>query len=131
VPAKLPWIAALEQLEAIRRSGLLEEGKTDEFFDRVSDCVRSYLGARYGFDGLETTSDEMRALLKRVRPPVPVLPQIGEFLGDCDLVKFARVQPMEEDCLEALRRGEMIVRRTTPPAMRPEAALDREKEAAA
>jgi hypothetical protein len=118
-PPVLPWIAALEELEAIRRSTLLAEGRTDEFFDRVSDCVRRYLGARYGFDGLESTSDEMRALLRRVRPPVPVLPQIGEFLADCDLVKFARVQPVEQDCLDALRRGETIVRRTVPPAMKP------------
>jgi hypothetical protein len=60
----------------------------------------------------------MRALLKRVRPPVPVLPQIGAFLADCDLVKFARVQPTQQDCIDALQRGEEIVRRTIPPAMR-------------
>ncbi|XXY53025.1 hypothetical protein WME91_18020 [Sorangium sp. So ce269] len=118
-PPKLPWVAALEELEALRRSGLLSEGRTDEYFDRVSDCVRKYLGARYGFDGLETTSDEMRALLARVRPPVPVLPQIARFLADCDLVKFARLQPTETDCLEAIERGEVIVHRTTPPAVRP------------
>ncbi|WP_437587160.1 hypothetical protein [Sorangium sp. So ce1000] len=118
-PPKLPWIAALEELEALRRSDLLSEGRTGEYFDRVSDCVRKYLGARYGFDGLETTSDEMRALLARVRPPVPVLPQITRFLADCDLVKFARLQPTEADCLTALDDGESIVHRTTPPASRP------------
>ncbi|WP_437645137.1 hypothetical protein [Sorangium sp. So ce362] len=118
-PPKLPWVAALEELEALRRSSLLSEGRTDEYFDRVSDSVRKYLGARYDFDGLETTSDEMRALLARVRPPVPVLPQITRFLADCDLVKFARLQPSEADCLEAIERGEVIVHRTTPPAARP------------
>jgi len=126
-PPKLPWIAAMEELEALRRSSLLAEGRTDEFFDRVSDCVRQYLGARYGFDGLESTSDEMRALLRRVLPPVPVLPQIGDFLNDCDLVKFARVQPTETDCLEALRRGEEIVGRTVP---QPAASPAREREEA-
>ncbi|WP_437776625.1 hypothetical protein [Sorangium sp. So ce1097] len=118
-PPKLPWVAALEELEELRRSDLLSLGRTDEYFDRVSDCVRKYLGARYGFDGLETTSDEMRALLARVRPPVPVLPQIAKFLADCDLVKFARLQPTEADCLDAIERGEVIVHRTTPPAVRP------------
>lgn len=129
VPPKLPWLAALEELEELRRSDLLSRGRTDEYFDRVSDCVRKYLGARYGFDGLETTSDEMRALLKRVRPPVPVLPQITEFLAECDLVKFARMQPSEDDCLDSLRRGETIVHRTTPPAVRPtKDAQPREQE---
>ncbi|AKT43533.1 hypothetical protein [Chondromyces crocatus] len=120
-PPKLPWIAAMEELSALRRSSLLAEGHTDEFFDRVSDCVRRYLGARYGFDGLETTSDEMRSLLRRVRPPVLVLPEIGEFLSDCDLVKFARVQPTEQDCRDALERGEQIIRRTIPQQAAPSA----------
>jgi hypothetical protein len=114
LPPRLPWVVALEELEAIRRSTLLKEQRTGEYFDRVSDGVRNYLGARYGFDGLETTTDEMRALLKRIRPPVPELKRIGEFLAECDLVKFARVLPGESDCLEALRRGEEIVRRTIP-----------------
>jgi hypothetical protein len=116
VPLKLPWIAALEELEAIRASTLLAEGRTDEYFDRVSDCVRKYLGARYGFDGLESTTDEMRAFLKRVRPAVKELDRIGRFLADCDLVKFARVVPTEGECLDVLDRGEAIVRLTTPPA---------------
>jgi hypothetical protein len=116
VPPKLPWVAALEELDAIRRSELLPERRFGEHFDRVSDCVRRYLGARYGFDGLETTTDEMRSLLRRVRPPVPELATIGAFLADCDLVKFARVEPAEQDCLDALARGETIVRRTMPAA---------------
>lgn len=114
-PPKLPWDAALEELEAIRSSTLLEEKRSAEYFDRVSDCVRKYLGARYGFDGLESTSDEIRIVLKRVYPPVPVLKDIDQFLSDCDLVKFARVVPMENECLEALTRGETIVKTTIPP----------------
>lgn len=116
-PPKLPWIVAMEELEAIRRSGLLAENKTDAYFDRVSDCVRKYLGARYGFDGLETTTDEMRGFLKRVRPQISKLTEITTFLEDCDLVKFARVVPSEADCLEALERGETIVRMTVPPVV--------------
>jgi hypothetical protein len=118
-PPRPPWEVALEELDELRRSSLLTEGRNDEHFDRVSDCVRKYLGARYGFDGLETTTDEMRGLLKRVRPPVPELKKIGAFLSDCDLVKFARVLPEESDCIDALRRGEQIVRMTIPAARRP------------
>ena len=36
----------------------------------MSDAVRKYLGGRYGFDGLETTTGEMTSILKRVEPPV-------------------------------------------------------------
>ncbi len=116
-----PWVTALEDLGRIRRSSLLDEGKRGEHFDQVSEALRRYLGARYGFDtlpegynGLETTTGEMLELLDRVRPPIPDLARIKEFLGDCDLVKFARFTPTTELCLEALARGETIVRRTIP-----------------
>jgi hypothetical protein len=113
-PPKLPWLAALEELEAIRKSDLLAEGHSGVYFDRVSDCVRKYLGSRYGFDGLESTTDEMQRTLARVRPPVQGLDTISRFLEECDLVKFARVVPGENDCLAALDRGITIVRNTTP-----------------
>jgi hypothetical protein len=120
VPPVLPWVAALEELEAIRTSNLIAEGRTDEYFDRVSDCVRKYLGARYGFDGLESTTDEMERTLARVRPAVRGLDTINRFLEEADLVKFARVVPTENDCLAALERGITIVRNTTPLVRTPE-----------
>ncbi len=116
-----PWVTALEGLERVRRSDLLEQGKRGEHFDRVSDIIRRYLGARYGFDtlpegynGLETTTGEMLELLQRVRPPIAEMTRIKEFLDDCDLVKFARFTPDNTQCLETLARGEAIVRRTIP-----------------
>lgn len=114
-PPKLPWIVALEELEAIRRSSLLAEGKTDEHYDKVSDSVRKYLGARYGFDGLEATTDEMHSYLIRVRPPIARMSEIMRFLEECDLVKFANVVPDDKDCIEALEKGEAIVHMTIPP----------------
>ena len=113
-PPRLPWLTALDELDEIRRSKLIAEDRTPEYFDRVSNAVRKYLGARYGFDGLESTTDEMRAVLKRIRPAVPGLKRISVFLEECDLVKFARATPDGEACLEALARGEEIVRATIP-----------------
>ncbi len=128
-PRVPPWVTALTELERIRRSSLLEEGKRGEHFDRVSDALRIYLGARYGFEtvgqgynGLETTTGEMLDLLQRVRPPIAELPRIKDFLDDCDLVKFARFTPTEELCQESLARGEAIVRRTIPVMQLPSAA---------
>jgi hypothetical protein len=116
-----PWVLALKELEEIRQSDLLADGQTGEYFDRVSDAVRRYLGGRYGFEateqgynGLETTTAEMLELLRRVRPAVTELPRISEFLDECDLVKFAKLEPTREMCLTALTRGEVIVQRTIP-----------------
>jgi hypothetical protein len=119
---RLPWLVALEELAALRAGTLLAEGRKAELYDHASDCVRGYLGARYGVGGLETTSDEMMSLLRRVRPPVAELASIAAFLADCDMVKFARLEPTEADCRAALDRGEAIVRATTPPQHQPGAA---------
>ena len=58
-PPRPPWEVAFEELDAVRHAGLVDEGRYAEHFDRVCDAVRKYLGGRYGFDGLETTTDEM------------------------------------------------------------------------
>jgi hypothetical protein len=113
-PRVLPWVAALRELDLIRSSDLLAENRTDQHFDRVDDCLRFYLGERYGFDGLESTTEELRALLGRVRPAPPELEKIVAYLGDGDLIKYADLTPSPEDCLDALGRAERIVRVTTP-----------------
>lgn len=120
-PKPPPWVSALEELERIHKSSLLDDGKAGEYYDRVSDCVRRYLGGRYGFEtleqgynGLETTTYEMLELLRRVEPPILELARIQAFLEDCDLVKFARVVPTQQTCLDALKAGVAIVRRTIP-----------------
>jgi hypothetical protein len=57
----------------------------------------------------------MTSILRRVEPPVVELSTILSFLDECDLVKFARFTPSEEDCTRVLDRGEYIVRATIPP----------------
>ena len=121
---RLPWEEALLELEALRVSPLYDSRSgagaiRAELFDRISDSVRKYLGARYGFDGLgfdglETTTNEMMTLLGRVRPGIPRVDLIQTFLGECDLVKFARVEPAIDDCDQALARAVSIVQATTP-----------------
>jgi hypothetical protein len=114
-PPRPPWEVALEELFAVRYAGLAKEERFAEHYDRVSDAVRKYLGGRYGFDGLETTTREMTSILKRVQPAVYELPVILGFLDECDLVKFARFTPSDEDCTRVLDQAEHIVRITVPP----------------
>jgi hypothetical protein len=115
-PKVLPWIAAMKELAEIRGSSLLADDKHDEYFDRVSECTRRYLGDRYGFDGLESTSTEVRLMLKRVYPPLSNLDGIDRFLDNTDFIKYAEVSPSLGDCDDSIDRAEDIVRVTTPPA---------------
>jgi hypothetical protein len=85
-----------------------------DFFDRVNDAVREYLGARFGFDGLESTTDETLAALRRLPQFGVPLPEVAGFLQQCDLVKFATWTPTLEECERALLEAERMVRATMP-----------------
>jgi hypothetical protein len=113
-PPRPPWEIALEKLDEVRHAGLLETGRFSDYFDRVNDAVRSYLGARYDFDGLESTTDEIMAHMARVPHFGLALPEIKLFLQECDLVKFANLIPTLDDCQKSLSAGERIVRVTMP-----------------
>jgi hypothetical protein len=121
-PPRPPWEVALEELFDVRHAGLIAEGRLAEHFDRVSDTLRKYLGARYGFDGLESTTREALGVLRSVQPFVTPLDAIEQFLRQADLVKFAKTVPSADDGELALVRAEHIVRETLPTALPPGAA---------
>jgi len=118
-PPRPPWEVAFERLDEARHAGLLETHRFGEFFDRVNDAVRQYLGSRFGFDGLESTTDETLASLKKVPHFEIPMPEITGFLHDCDLVKFADVTPTLEECERVLGAAERMVRATMPPVAAP------------
>ncbi len=117
-PPRPPWELALERLDEVRHAGLLETARFGDYFDRVNDALRAYLGARYGFDGIESTTDEILGLMKDAPLAGVPLPVIAEFLKTCDLVKFANMTPSEDECKDALGAGERIVRDTIPAPQR-------------
>jgi hypothetical protein len=132
VPAPPPrpaWDLALERLDEARHAGLLETKRFAEFFDRVNDAVREYLGARFGFDGLESTTDETMVALRRIPHFGLPLPEVAAFLQDCDLVKFADVTPTLEECEQTLLEAEKLVRATMPSPRAPTAPSTQEARA--
>jgi hypothetical protein len=120
-PPRPPWEVALERLDEVRHAGLLDTQRYAEFFDRVNDAVRQYLGARFGFDGLESTTDETLAALRKVPHFGLPLAEVAAFLQECDLVKFADMTPTFTECERALAQAERLVRSTMPPVPAPAA----------
>jgi len=79
-----------------------------------------HLGNTYGFDGLESTTDEILARVRRLPSPTFPLADVELLLGECDLVKFANFTPSEEDTAKIATLAESIVRATSHPlALRP------------
>jgi hypothetical protein len=114
-PPRPAWELALEALARVRSKRLIEQGLTGELFDEVSLAVRDYLGRRFGFDGLESTTRELLEHLGRLGPAAPspdLVLDIEVLLRRADLVKFANLTPEAAECELALERGERIVRGT-------------------
>jgi hypothetical protein len=105
---------ALEKLQAIIEEQLVRQGRVKEYFDRISDTVREYLGNLYGFFALDCTSEELIVQLRERPTPGLDLDMLRRLLEDADLVKFARVQPGDEMCSRAINSALAIVEATRP-----------------
>lgn len=121
-PPRPAWEVALEKIEALRKRlpTALADGKQVEVVDGVSDALREYLGGRFEFNGLESTTDEVIARVRHQRLGPIALEEIVALLGDADLVKFAKAVPDEETCKRMIEGSVRIVRGTmavTTPAI--------------
>jgi len=115
-PPRPAWELALEKLEQLRRrkDALLAAERGEELVDGVSEVLREYLGKRYGFDGLESTSDEILTRLETLRPNRLSLSGVQLLLAQCDLVKFARLPPEAAQCDDLFDGVQGLIRATTP-----------------
>lgn len=115
-PPRPPWEIAIEKLSELRRrkQQMLEAGKAAQFVDEVSDVVRAYLGGYFGFDGLETTTDEMIALLRAREANLGLLQEVSAYLARCDLVKFAKVEPDQDEADLVFAKAQDIVQFSMP-----------------
>ncbi len=107
---------ALERLDRLGALGFLENADNRPFYFAVSEVIRDYLGARYGFDSLELTTDELCAELRKRSGRDVVLGEIQGWLVACDLVKFAKVSPSAGESRGALESAIRIVTATRPVA---------------
>lgn len=123
----------MEELHDLRQRQLIAQERFDEHYDDVCLILRRYLGNRYGIGeqlgdagALESTTEEILSVLKRIVPPIPVMSSVESFLREADLVKFARATPDPEQCEAALAAVEQIVIRTVPGRPSPGQALPRQ-----
>ncbi len=113
-PPRPAYEVALERLRALRRelTPAIADGSQGRIVDGASDALREYLGHRFGFNGLESTTDEVIARMRHQRMAGVTLAEITSLLGECDLVKFAKAIPDESDCEKVIQEAERIVQRT-------------------
>jgi hypothetical protein len=103
-PILLPYEIALRRLDEIRP--LMQPAKAREFCIAISDIIRSYIEQRFHVTATRQTTEEfLRDLLESANAALAQnRALLGEFLHQCDFVKFAALS-LTLNNMEALRQS--------------------------
>lgn len=123
-PPRPPHEIAYAELERLLSSGWLEAGRIKELYIELVEIIRRYLEGRYGVDTFERTTSEIIEALRLARVPVKATSMAAEFLGLCDLVKFAKYVPGTDETRATVALAYRLVDETRPAAPAPASNTD-------
>jgi hypothetical protein len=126
-PKETPYEAAIRALKKMEEDKIWQQTDIKTYYTQVTDVLREYLEKQFSIPAMELTTDELMQQIK----PVTILSQqkdtLQKVLSEADLVKFAKMQPTQEEEYFCLRHVIDIVEWTKPKPK--EAAEDQEKKA--
>ncbi len=113
IPVEEAHIIALRELEELENEKLWQQGRTKEFYARLSTIVRKYMELRWNVLALESTTTDIRSMIKSINEIDKVLGQkLLEILETSDLVKFAKYEPLASENLKYLEDAYLFIRTT-------------------
>ena len=107
-----PAEIALRELDRIASIPLVSDSDFKERYTLVSDCVRHYLWSQFGLPAPELTTRQTLRNLDSPQFSDTQTDEIAALLEECDLVKFARFLPGDEDANRIIERSREFVRDT-------------------
>ncbi len=118
LPVKPPLPAhqiALRDLETLRLKKLWQNERVKEYYTELTDILRSYMTARYGFSAAEMVSDEIIDELGKVGElNKELIPKMIKVFQTSDLVKFAKSMPLPDEHDACLQTAVSFVKQTIP-----------------
>ncbi len=98
-------ITALASLEKIKNEQTWKEGYTKEYYSSISDAVRLYIEERFGVFALESTTDEIMLAFRTQVVDAQSKEKLQQVLQLADLVKFAKMGPIEAEHIFTLQNA--------------------------
>lgn len=95
-PPQPPHVVAIRALEALHHQKLWQNNKHKQYYSALTDILRTYIAARWGFGAMEMTSDEIIETIRTEELPDKARMDLTAILRDADLVKFAKATPEAE-----------------------------------
>jgi len=106
-------ILAYKELDKLKSEKLWENGKTKEFYSKLSDIMRIYLENRFGIQAMELVSSETINSFKNQKLYEDMVVQMLEnILVTADLVKFAKANPLTLENQKNLDNSYLFVEQT-------------------
>lgn len=108
---------ALQRLRKLHNQHLPQRDRTKEYYTKLTDILRQYINGQFGVKTFEKTTHEILVQLSENTLTAQFEPQIKSILETADFVKFAKIQPTEEEnerCMEEAIRFIELSHDTVP-----------------
>lgn len=108
---RLPEEVAMEALNKLKEKSLVEKGEYKQFHVEASDIIRLYVEGKFYIQALESTTSELILEFRQKRlMEENYVSLLRRFLEVCDLVKFAKYKPSNEECIEVFNEAVGLVK---------------------
>lgn len=97
IPKVAAHVLAIERLNQLKSEELWQVGAFKAYHVQISDITREYIENRFHIPVKESTTDEIKHLLKKAKMDRALRQRIIESLRISDLVKFAKATPLPEE----------------------------------
>lgn len=105
-------IMAFEGLDKIKQEKIWQQGKYKVYYTELTDVVRTYISKRYDVNAMEWTSDETLFMMKDLGIDRDIISLLKSIFQLADLVKFAKWNPLPDECSKSLSEAYSFVERT-------------------
>lgn len=95
-PKLPPHQVAMAEIERIKQERIWQKGEAKEYYTELTDTIRMYITARFGFNALEMTSSEIVEKLLETNDKEAVS-DLKNLFQTADLVKFAKHSPLTNE----------------------------------
>lgn len=112
VPLLPPHVVAIMELDRLKTEKIWKKGKNKEYYTELSEILRRYIQRRFQINALEMTTDEILVLFKRDKNTQSVYENLRQILQLSDLVKFAKILPIENENEISIMNSYLFVNQT-------------------
>lgn len=109
-----PAVKAQHQLIKLQKQNLPERGRTKEYYTKLTDILRDYIGAEFGIKTFEKTTSEILNEVEANPRTTSYSELLKSILETSDFVKFAKVTPSSTENSRCMQDAERFVEITRP-----------------